>query len=85
MSTDVQSAPQLSAPQPGPVRVQPRLPRYAPLGLFLLGIALGAAVSALTGFSLTSTVIYGVVFGTLAVNMLARWIVNRRADFSGAN
>jgi phosphate transport system permease protein len=22
---------------------------------------------------------------TLAVNMLARWIVNRRADFSGAN
>ena len=22
---------------------------------------------------------------TLAVNMLARWVVNRRADFSGAN
>ena len=78
MSTDTQSAPQLSAPQPGPVRVERRLPRFAPLGLFVLGIALGAALSAATGFSVTSTVIYGVVLGTLLVYVATRAVEGRR-------
>ncbi len=78
MSTDTQSAPQLSEPQPGPVRVQRKLPRFAPLGLFVLGIALGAALSAATGFSVTSTVIYGVILGTLLVYVVTRAVEGRR-------
>ena len=78
MSTDTRSAPQLSAPQPGPVRVERRLPRFAPLGLFVLGIALGAALSAATGFSVTSTVVYGVVLGTLLVYAGTRAVEGRR-------
>jgi phosphate ABC transporter permease subunit PstA len=78
MSTDIQSAPQLSAPQPRPVRVERKLPRFAPLGLFLLGIALGAALSAVTGFSVTSTVIYGVVLGTVLVYVATRAVQGRR-------
>jgi phosphate ABC transporter permease subunit PstA len=78
MSIDTQSAPETSAPQRGPVRVERRLPRFAPLGLYLAGIALGAALSALTGFSVTSTVIYGVILGTLAVYVASRAVEGRR-------
>ncbi len=78
MSTDLQSAPATAAPQPGPVKVERRLPRFAPLGLFLAGIALGAGLSALTGFSVTSTVIYGVVLGTLAVYVATRLVEGPR-------
>jgi phosphate ABC transporter permease subunit PstA len=77
MSTDVRSAPEVSAPQ-GPVRVERRLPRFAPLGLFLAGVAVGAGLSALTGFSVTSTVIYGVVLGTLAVYIASRIVEGPR-------
>lgn len=78
MSTDVQAAPPASAQQQGPVRSHRRLPRFAPLGLFLAGIAVGAALSAVTGFSVTSTVIYGVVLGTLAVYAASRAVEGTR-------
>ncbi|MGY1641097.1 phosphate ABC transporter permease PstA [Geodermatophilus sp. SYSU D00703] len=76
MSTDTQTAPRTTAR--GPVRVERRLPRFAPVGLYVAGIALGAAVSALTGFSVTSTVVYGVVLGTLAVFLASRLVEGRR-------
>ncbi len=77
MSTAVQSAPERPAPQPA-VRARRRLPRYAPLGLYLLGIALGAGLSALTGFGVVSTVIYGVLLGTLAVYVVTRAVEGTR-------
>jgi phosphate transport system permease protein len=57
MSTDTQSAPETAAEPQTPAPVQRRLPRSAPLGLYLIGIALGAASSAATGFGVTSAVI----------------------------
>ena len=78
MSTDVQTAPPASAQQQGPVRSHRRLPRFAPVGLYLAGIAVGAALSALTGFSVTSTVIYGVILGTLAVYVASRAVEGSR-------
>ena len=78
MSTDIQAAPPASAQQQGPVRSHRRLPRFAPVGLYLAGIAVGAALSALTGFSVTSTVIYGVILGTLAVYVASRAVEGSR-------
>jgi len=78
MSIDTRSAPRPTAHDPGPVHVQRKLPRFAPLGLYLGGVALGAALSALTGFSVTSTVIYGVIFGTLLVYVASRAVEGRR-------
>ena len=78
MSTDIQAAPPVSAQEQGPVRSHRRLPPFAPLGLYLAGIAVGAALSALTGFSVTSTVIYGVILGTLAVYAASRAVEGRR-------
>jgi phosphate transport system permease protein len=62
----------------GPIRSQRRLPRYAGVGLYAAGIVLGAALSALTGFSIALTVIYGVVLGTLAVYVGSRAVEGRR-------
>jgi phosphate transport system permease protein len=76
MSTDTRTRPR-TAPR-GPVGVHDRLPRLAPLGLYVAGIALGAVLSALTGFSVTSTVVYGVVLGTLAVFLASRVVEGRR-------
>lgn len=78
MSTDTTTALKTPAPAPGPVRVERRLPKVAPLGLFLAGIALGAGLSTLTGFSIATTVIYGVVLGTLAVYLVSRSVEGRR-------
>jgi len=80
MSTATQSAPGTPAQrqEQQSVRSQRRLPRFAPLGLYLGGLALGAALSALTGFSLVTTVIYGVALGTLAVYVAARAVEGRR-------
>ncbi|SEO64749.1 phosphate ABC transporter permease PstA [Trujillonella endophytica] len=78
MSTDTQAAPPAATPQEGPVRVQRKLPRYAPFGLFAGGVAVGAALSALTGFSVISTVVYGVVLGTVAVYAASRAVEGRR-------
>jgi len=77
MSTDTQAAPDV-APQQGPVRVHRKLPRTALVGLYPAGVALGAALSAATGFAVTSTVIYGVVLGTLAVYVATRAVEGSR-------
>jgi len=78
MSTDTRSAPRPTAHDPGPVAVHRRLPRFAPVGIFLAGIALGAVLSALTGFSIATAVVYGVVLGTLAVYVASRSVEGRR-------
>ena len=78
MSTDTQSAPETAVPQHSAVRRDRRLSRAALVGLYLAGLALGAAVSAATGFSVTSTVIYGVVLGTLVVFAATRAVEGRR-------
>jgi phosphate transport system permease protein len=62
----------------GPVRTSRRLPRLAPPALFLVGLAVGAALSALTGFSIALTVVYGVVLGTVAVYLVSRSVEGRR-------
>jgi phosphate ABC transporter permease subunit PstA len=77
MSTDTQAAPDV-APEQGSVNVHGRLPRLALPGLYLAGVALGAALSAATGFAVTSTVIYGVVLGTLAVYVATRAVEGSR-------
>jgi phosphate ABC transporter permease subunit PstA len=78
MSTDTQSAPETAVPQQTAVRTQRRLSRVVLVGLYLAGIALGTGLSALTGFAVTSTVIYGVVLGTLAVFVATRAVEGRR-------
>jgi len=80
MSTETPLAPAGAsrAATPGPVQTQRRLPRFAPLGLFLGGVLVGALLSALTGFSVALTVIYGVVLGTLAVYVVSRSVEGRR-------
>ena len=78
MSVDTQSAPQPTAQDNGPVAVHRKLPPFAPLGIFLAGVALGALLSALTGFSITTTVVYGVVLGTVLVYAASRAVEGRR-------
>jgi phosphate transport system permease protein len=78
MSTDVQAAPPVSSQQPGQVHSHRKLPRFAPTGLYLAGIAVGAGLSALTGFSVTSTVVYGILLGTLAVYVASRAVEGPR-------
>jgi phosphate ABC transporter permease subunit PstA len=77
MSTTTRTQPP-SARTQGPIRPRRRLPRYAPLGLYVLGIAVGALLSALTGFSIALTVIYGAVIGTLLVYVVSRQAEGRR-------
>ena len=77
MSTDTQAAPDGRRPRREPVRAERQLPGLLPLGLYLAGIALGVPV-ALTGFTVTSTVVYGVVLGTLAVYVATRAVEGRR-------
>ena len=62
----------------GPVRTQRRLPRLVAPGLFLGGVLVGALLSALTGFSIVLTVLYGVILGTLAVYVTSRAVEGRR-------
>jgi phosphate transport system permease protein len=78
MSTSTQSPVRVAEDPRGPIRPQRRLPRFAATGLYLAGIALGAVLSALTGFSIALTVIYGAVLGTLAVYVAARAVEGRR-------
>jgi phosphate transport system permease protein len=77
MSTTTRTQPPGARTQ-GPIRPRRRLPRYAPLGLYVLGIAVGALLSALTGFSIALTVIYGAVIGTLLVYVVSRQAEGRR-------
>jgi phosphate transport system permease protein len=78
MSIATQSALETSVPQQEPVRARRRLSRPALVGLYLAGIALGAALSAVTGFAVTSTVVYGVVLATLVVYVATRAVEGRR-------
>ncbi|MGY1672138.1 phosphate ABC transporter permease PstA [Geodermatophilus sp. SYSU D00710] len=78
MSTQIQP-PLRVADEPGTgIRPRRRLPRYAAAGLYAAGIALGAGLSALTGFSIALTVVYGAVLGTLAVYVGARAVEGSR-------
>jgi len=80
MSTQMHSAP-ASTPLPSgraPLRSQRQLPRFAAAGIFAAGIVVGAGLSALTGFSIALTVIYGVVLGTLAVYVVSRLVEGGR-------
>jgi phosphate transport system permease protein len=80
MSTQTPSAPARTdqSALPGPVRTRRRLPRFAPAGLFAAGVVVGAALSAVTGFNIALTVIYGVVLGTLAVYVVSRAVEGPR-------
>jgi phosphate transport system permease protein len=78
MSIATQSALETSVPQQEPVRARRRLSRPALVGLYLAGVALGAALSAVTGFAVTSTVVYGVVLATLVVYAATRAVEGRR-------
>jgi phosphate transport system permease protein len=78
MSIATQSALETSVPQQEPVRARRRLSRPALVGLYLAGVALGAALSAVTGFAVTSTVVYGVVLATLVVYVATRAVDGRR-------
>ena len=79
MSTETPLAPtEVTGAHAGPVRTQRRLPRSAALGLFVLGIVVGGLLSALTGFSIALTVVYGVVLGTLAIYLVSRQVEGRR-------
>jgi phosphate transport system permease protein len=78
MSTSTRPPVRISKDPGAPIRPQRRLPRYAALGLYAAGIALGALLSALTGFSIALTVIYGTILGTLAVYVGSRAVEGRR-------
>jgi len=78
MSTQTPLAPAPAGANAGPVRTQRRLPRFAATGLYLAGVVVGALLSALTGFSITLTVIYGAILGTLAVYLVSRSVEGRR-------
>ena len=77
MSTDTPLAPAPTG-HAGPVRTRRRLPRYAAAGLYVGGLLVGALLSALTGFSIALTVVYGVVLGTLALYVASRAVEGRR-------
>jgi phosphate transport system permease protein len=55
-----------------------RLPRFGVPALFLLGVVLGVALSALSGFSVVLAVVYGVVLGTVAVYLGTRAVEGSR-------
>jgi phosphate transport system permease protein len=78
MSTETQSPVRVTKEPTGSIRPQRRLPRFAAAGLYAAGIALGAVLSALTGFSIALTVVYGVVLGTVAVYVGARLVEGPR-------
>jgi phosphate transport system permease protein len=78
MSTSTQSPVRVAGDDDAPIRPRRRLPRFAVLGLFCAGIALGALLSALTGFSIALTVIYGTILGTLAVYVGSRAVEGGR-------
>jgi phosphate transport system permease protein len=74
-TTSAASVRQPSAP---PATGGRRLPRRAPLGLFLLGAVIGAVLARVTGGSVALAVIYAAVLGTLAVWAVSRLVDGRR-------
>ncbi|MGY1651138.1 phosphate ABC transporter permease PstA [Geodermatophilus sp. SYSU D01119] len=78
MSTSTQSPVRVAEEPSGPIRPHRKLPRYAGLGLYVAGLAVGALLSALTGFSVALAVIYGVVLGTVFVYAGSRAVEGTR-------
>jgi phosphate transport system permease protein len=80
MSTETPVAPAAtgSAGPVGPVRPRRRLPQYAAAGVYVVGLLVGALLSALTGFSVALTVGYGVILGTVGVYLITRRVEGRR-------
>jgi phosphate transport system permease protein len=73
------TAPGTGSPQPGGlVERHRKLPRFAPLGLFAAGVAVGGALSVATGFNPVLAVVYAVVLGTLAVYLASRTVEGTR-------
>jgi phosphate transport system permease protein len=71
--------PGTAAPTPGGlVQHHRRIPRLGFPALFVLGMLVGSALSAITGFSVTLAVVYGVVLGTLAVYAVSRALEGSR-------
>jgi phosphate transport system permease protein len=77
MTTDTQPAP-AGTEQHGLVERHRQLPRFAPVGLFAGGGAVGVLFSALTGFNPVLAIIYAVVLGTLVVYLVSRSIEGGR-------
>jgi phosphate transport system permease protein len=71
-----------SLPRPaGLVEQHRRIPRFAFAGLFVAGVVVGAALSAITGFTVVLAVVYGVVLGTMAVYVGSRVLEGTRKAF----
>jgi phosphate transport system permease protein len=71
-----------SLPRPaGLVEQHRRIPRSAFAGLFVAGLVVGAALSAVTGFDVVLAVVYGVVLGTVAVYVGSRVLEGTRKAF----
>jgi phosphate transport system permease protein len=62
----------------GLVEQHRRLPRFAPLGLFTAGVAVGCALSLATGFTPVLALVYAVVLGTVAVHVASRTVEGNR-------
>lgn len=79
MSTRTSPAPTTSTALPGlGARSGPRLPRRAPVGLFLLGAVIGVVLAWLTRGNVALAVIYAAVLGTLAVYGVSSAVDGRR-------
>jgi phosphate transport system permease protein len=80
MSTQTSPAPARdSAPAPGLGGDRGRrLPRRAPVGLFVLGVLAGLLLAWATGGNVALAVIYAVVLGTLAVYVVSRVVDGQR-------
>jgi phosphate transport system permease protein len=72
------AAPTTEPPHAGLVEQHRRLPRFALPGLFLVGVLLGAGLSALTGSNVVLAVVYAVVLGSLAVYLGSRAVEGAR-------
>jgi len=71
-----------AAPPPaGLVEQHRRAPRFTFAGLFVVGLVLGAALSAVTGFNVVLAVVYGVVLGSVAVYVGSRVLEGTRKAF----
>jgi phosphate transport system permease protein len=65
----------------GLVEQHRHVPRFAFAALFVVGLVVGAALSAVTGFILVLALVYGVVLGSVAVYVGARVLEGPRKAF----
>jgi phosphate transport system permease protein len=73
--------PGTTQPPAGLVEQHRHVPRFAFAALFVVGLVVGAALSAVTGFSLVLALVYGVVLGSAAVYVGARVVEGPRKAF----